>query len=111
MDAVCLKRSKTDKKPEGSLLVELPKKTIIIRDVELTEEERLCYAVFHKQVAEVVAKYARRGQLLRNYAHIFVMMMRLRQMCCHRSGSYFLLPTSYFLFPTSNFLLLPTPGS
>ena len=26
----------------------------------------------------------RRGTLMRNYAHIFAIMMRLRQLCCHR---------------------------
>lgn len=26
----------------------------------------------------------RRGTLLRNYAHVFAVMMRLRQLCCHR---------------------------
>ena len=33
---------------------------------------------------EVVERYARRGTLLRNYAHVFAMMMRLRQLSCHR---------------------------
>ena len=33
---------------------------------------------------EVVERYARRGTLLRNYAHVFVMMLRLRQLSCHR---------------------------
>ena len=27
----------------------------------------------------------RRGTLLKNYAHVFAVMMRLRQLCCHRT--------------------------
>ena len=84
LEAICLRRSKTDKKPDGSLLVKLPKKTVLIRSVELSEEERLCYGIFHKQAADIVGRYDRRGQLMKNYAHIFAMMMRLRQLCCHR---------------------------
>ena len=84
LEAICLRRSKTDKKPDGSLLVKLPKKTVLIRKVELSEEERLCYGIFHKQAADIVGRYHRRGQLMKNYAHIFAMMMRLRQLCCHR---------------------------
>ena len=108
LEAICLRRSKTDKKPDGSLLVKLPKKIVLVRSVELTEEERLCYGIFHKQAADIVGRYHRRGQLMKNYAHIFVslqrnysywranfffqccdddfqaMMMRLRQLCCHR---------------------------
>ena len=33
---------------------------------------------------QIVARYQRKGVLLRNYAHVFAMMMRLRQLCCHR---------------------------
>ena len=37
---------------------------------ELSEEERLCYGIFHKQAADIVGRYDRRGQLMKNYAHI-----------------------------------------
>ena len=50
----------------------------------MSEEERLCYTIFHKHAQEIVGRYHRRGELLRNYAHIFALMMRLRQLCCHR---------------------------
>merc|ERR1711892_870766 len=84
MDTICLRRTKTDKKPDGSPLVVLPSKTIVTREVELSEEERLCYAIFHKHAQEIVSRYLKKGQLLRNYVHVLVLMMRLRQMCCHR---------------------------
>ena len=37
MDAIALRRNKTDKKPDGSPLVALPSKTVLVREVELTE--------------------------------------------------------------------------
>jgi len=84
MDAICLRRTKTDKKKDGSPLVELPSKTILTRHVVLNEEDRFCYAAYHKFAANLVSQYHRRGELLRNYAHVFVLMTRLRQLCCHR---------------------------
>jgi hypothetical protein len=84
MDAICLRRTKADRGPDGEPIVKLPSKTVMIRDVELTEEERLCYTVLNDAATEIVQKYRRRGELLRNYAHIFALMMRMRQMCCHR---------------------------
>jgi len=84
MDTICLRRTKTDRKPDGSPLVVLPSKTIVTREVEMTEEERMCYAIYHKRAQEIVGRYHKKGQLLRNYAHVFALMMRLRQLCCHR---------------------------
>ena len=84
MDTICLRRTKSDKKPDGSPLVVLPKKTVIIRDVEMTDEERLCYAIYHKYAQDIVSRYHKRGELMRNYAYIFELMMRMRQLCCHR---------------------------
>ena len=84
MDAICLRRTKNDKKPNGDPIVPLPSKTVIIRDVKFTEEERLCYTILSKEATDIVERYHRRGELLRNYAIIFALMMRMRQLCCHR---------------------------
>ena len=84
IDAVCLRRTKTDKKPDGSPLVDLPTKTIITRAVEMDEEESVIYKIFQTQAQRIVKRFDRRGDLLRNYAHIFALMIRLRQLCCHR---------------------------
>lgn len=84
VDAVCLRRTKTDKTPSGSPLVCLPAKQIVTRRLELSREERRCYQVYHDKAREVITTYRRRGDLLRNYAHVFALMTRLRQLCCHR---------------------------
>ena len=84
MDAIALRRNKTDKKPDGSPLVSLPSKTVLVREVELTEEERICYGMFQEKARDIVARFDRHNALLRNYACVFAMMMRLRQLCCHR---------------------------
>ena len=55
MDAIALRRNKTDKKPDGSPLVALPNKTILVRDVELSEDERICYGFFQDEARGIVA--------------------------------------------------------
>jgi len=84
VDAICLRRTKTDKRPDGSPLVVLPTKKILTREVILSEEERLCYGIYLKRAKEIVNRFKRDGDLLRNYAHVFALMTRLRQLCCHR---------------------------
>jgi len=36
------------------------------------------------KATEIVERYQRRGELMRNYMHVLVMMLRFRQLCCHR---------------------------
>ena len=58
MDTILLRRSKTDRKADGSLLVPLPTKTVLTRQVELAEEERFCYAMFRQEACAIVARFA-----------------------------------------------------
>ena len=82
MDAVCLRRTKADRTSSGPL-VPLPPKQVLTRQVELSQAERRCYAHYHAQARAVISRYRRRGELLSNYAHVFALMTRLRQICCH----------------------------
>jgi len=84
MDSICLRRTKNDKRENGEPIVKLPVKTIILREIQFSEEEQLCYDVMKHEASKVVERYRKQGSLMRNYAHIFAMMTRLRQMCCHR---------------------------
>ena len=84
MDTICLRRTKSDHGPDGKLLVALPSKKLLIREIELNEEERLCYEMYNSHAQDIVLGFFRKGGLLRNYADIFALMVRLRQLCCHR---------------------------
>jgi len=84
MDTICLRRTKEDRRPDGSYLVSLPNKNVVIRKVEMSEDEQLCYGIYSKGAQDVVKGYQKEGRLLRNYAHIFALMTRMRQLCCHR---------------------------
>ena len=75
----------TSRTPSGAPLVCLPPKEVLTRRVELGQEERSCYQVYHNKARQLITRFRRRGELLRNYAHVFALMTRLRQLCCHRS--------------------------
>ena len=46
VEAVCLRRTKQDK-VDGKPLVDLPKKNIVLRELEFTDEERSIYDAYH----------------------------------------------------------------
>ena len=90
IEAVCLRRTKQDE-INGKPLVSLPDKIVNIVELEFTDEERKVYDLYKDKALHFIEKYMKRGTLLKNYAHVFAMMMRLRQLCCHRE----LLPVNW----------------
>ncbi len=83
IEAICLRRTKSDE-VNGRPLVSLPTKVVKLRKLEFTKEEKTVYDAYLSEGREQIAKFMRRGDLLRKYAHIFAVMVRLRQLCCHR---------------------------
>ena len=83
IESVCLRRTKQDE-INGKPLVELPKKNVQVKELDFTDEERKVYDAYHAKAGEIVEKYLRKKTLMKNYAHVFAIMMRLRQLCCHR---------------------------
>lgn len=84
LETICLRRTKEDKTKAGEPLVKLPDKCVITRKVKFSGEERICYDNFHAQAKAIVKTFQRKGELLKNYAHVFALLIRLRQLCCHR---------------------------
>ena len=84
LDSICLRRTKKERNTNGEALVNLPEKHLITREVELNQEERNCYNIYRAKAREIISRFKRRGELMKNYAHVFALMTRLRQICCHR---------------------------
>lgn len=55
IEAVCLRRTKSDK-VNGQPLVKLPEKTVRVKDLEFTEEERVVYDAYLKQGRELIMR-------------------------------------------------------
>ncbi|GAA5877102.1 hypothetical protein JCM16303_006167 [Sporobolomyces ruberrimus] len=79
----CMLRRKKDSKLDGKELISLPNKTIELFALEFSEEEREIYDAVEKKAQIKFKKMLRMGTVLKNYSHVLVMLLRLRQLCFH----------------------------
>eukprot|EP00668_Euglena_longa_P013001 GGOE01015530.1.p1 GENE.GGOE01015530.1~~GGOE01015530.1.p1 ORF type:complete len:911 (+),score=254.37 GGOE01015530.1:275-2734(+) len=83
--AICLRRTKA-MQIRGKPLLCLPALVTEVVSIELTAPERAKYAALHAQCQSIFERYARDGAALGStYAHMLVMLLRLRQLCDHLS--------------------------
>jgi len=82
LKAVLLRRHKKTK-VNGKPILTLPERVVEETNPEFTEEERDFYKAIETQSQIQFNKYVNAGTVGRSYAHILVMLLRLRQACCH----------------------------
>ncbi|KAF4341825.1 DNA repair RAD16 [Fusarium beomiforme] len=82
LKAIMLRRKKSSKLHGKPILV-LPEKTEEIVYAELSPEERDFYSQLEKHAKVEFSKYLREGTVSKNYSNILVLLLRLRQACCH----------------------------
>ncbi|KAF9468325.1 SNF2 family DNA-dependent ATPase [Collybia nuda] len=68
---------------EGKPILELPPKEIELVKLQFSEEERDLYDCFEKRTKLRLNKFIRERTLVKNHAVVLVMILRLRQLCCH----------------------------
>ncbi len=83
LEPLVLRRTKDMKTPSGEALVKLPKKTVEIVDIELSEKEREVYDHIFTKAKRNFAENLERGTVMKSYTSIFAQILRLRQSCCH----------------------------
>ncbi|KAF8064022.1 SNF2 family DNA-dependent ATPase [Lyophyllum atratum] len=79
---ILLRRTK-DSKLEGEPILQLPPKSIELVKLQFSEEERDLYDSFEKRTKIRLNKFIRERTLVQNHAAVLVMILRLRQLCCH----------------------------
>ncbi|XP_031703865.1 helicase-like transcription factor isoform X2 [Anarrhichthys ocellatus] len=79
---ITLRRTKGSK-VNGRPLVSLPEKRVCVEQVELSQSEREEYELARSEGRNTIARYVTEGTVLRNYADVLAILMRLRQHCCH----------------------------
>ncbi|KAM3870955.1 helicase-like transcription factor [Diretmus argenteus] len=79
---ITLRRTKSSE-VNGRPLVSLPEKTVCVEQVELSQQEREEYELARTEGRNTIGRYVAEGTVLRNYADVLVILMRLRQHCCH----------------------------
>ncbi|KAJ7660054.1 SNF2 family N-terminal domain-containing protein [Mycena rosella] len=81
----------------GKRLIELPEKVVELVSLSFSDEERDIYTRVETMQQAKFNRYLKAGTVLKNYASVLVMLLRLRQLCSHpaliqENGSYFLAP-------------------
>lgn len=82
LKAIMLRRKK-DSKLDGKPILQLPEKREHIVYAELSSDERDFYKQLEEKAQVVFSKYLREGSVGKNYSNILVLLLRLRQACCH----------------------------
>jgi len=82
MKAVLLRRTK-DSTIDGKPILTLPDKTIEMVYAVLSPDEQQFYQALQDKSKILYNRYLRAGTVGRNYSNILVLLLRLRQACCH----------------------------
>ncbi|TKW51397.1 putative ATP-dependent helicase C23E6.02 [Colletotrichum tanaceti] len=82
LKATLLRRTKTSQ-IDGKPILQLPEKTEEVVYAQLDEDERKFYTDLETKSQVQINKYLRKGTLGKHYSHVLVLLLRLRQTCCH----------------------------
>ncbi|KAI5867457.1 SNF2 family N-terminal domain-containing protein [Durotheca rogersii] len=82
LTAIMLRRTKTSK-IDGKPIIELKEKLEVVDHVVFDEDERQYYQSLEKNSRVEFSKYLAAGTIGRHYAQVLVLLLRLRQACCH----------------------------
>lgn len=80
--SIMLRRTKKSKF-EGEPILHLPERSTTIDKPEFSTDEQEFYKALESQSQLQFNKYLRRGTVGRDYSAILVLLLRLRQACCH----------------------------
>ncbi|TID26994.1 swi snf family dna-dependent atpase [Venturia nashicola] len=80
--AVMLRRTKSSTL-DGKPIITIPERTSETANVEFSEEEWDFYKALEHQAQLQFNKYIKQGSVMKNYANALVLLLRLRQACCH----------------------------
>lgn len=80
---ILLRRTKKTQGKDGQLIIQLPEKTAKIEYITLSAEERDFYDSLFKKSKTEFDKFVQEGTLVSHYAHVFELLLRLRQTCDH----------------------------
>ncbi|GJZ94134.1 helicase [Tanacetum coccineum] len=84
LQTIMLRRTKGTRL-KGEPIISLPPKTIMLKKVDFTAEERGFYQSLEAEARAQFEEYAAAGTVKQNYINILLMLLRLRQACNHPS--------------------------
>ncbi|KAF9539567.1 hypothetical protein EC957_005225 [Mortierella hygrophila] len=82
LKAVCLRRTKTST-VDGKPILNLPDRNVEIVHAPFSHDESAFYHALENRIRERFNAYVKAGTVMKNYSNILVLLLRLRQACCH----------------------------
>jgi len=82
LKAILLRRTKKST-IDGHAILTLPERTTEIQHAVFSEDEQTFYQALETQTQLKFSRYLKQGTVGRNYSNVLVLLLRLRQACCH----------------------------
>ncbi|KAF9990547.1 hypothetical protein BGZ75_001111 [Mortierella antarctica] len=82
LKAVCLRRTKTSK-VDGKPILNLPDRNVDKVETQFSVDERAFYDALEQRTRDRFNAYVKAGTVMKNYSNILLLLLRLRQACCH----------------------------
>ena len=82
LKAILLRRTKKSK-IDGKPILTLPERTTESQHAVFSEDEEAFYRALENQTQLQFNRYLKAGTVGRNYSNVLVLLLRLRQACCH----------------------------
>lgn len=82
LKSILLRRTKKSQ-IDGRPILDLPERTTEVRHAVFSEDEEAFYKALETRTQLQFNKYLKAGTVGRNYSNILVLLLRLRQACCH----------------------------
>ncbi|KAI1337130.1 SNF2 family N-terminal domain-containing protein [Xylariaceae sp. FL0016] len=82
LKAIMLRRTKNSEL-DGKPIITLPEKVEEVTHVVFSDDEEQYYRDLEKNSQVQVNKYLRQGTIGKHYGHVLILLLRLRQACCH----------------------------
>ncbi|KAI0337147.1 hypothetical protein BDW22DRAFT_1410049 [Trametopsis cervina] len=68
---------------EGRPILELPNKHVELVELEFSPDERQLYEHIQRRAQLQINRFINNGTVAKNHGHVLVLILRLRQLCCH----------------------------
>lgn len=82
LKAILLRRTKTSQ-IDGKLILQLPPRNVLVENGTMDHDELEFYRALEKGARDQMNEYIAQGSVSKNYSNILVLLLRLRQACCH----------------------------
>ncbi|KAG0307937.1 hypothetical protein BGZ98_009395 [Dissophora globulifera] len=82
LKAVCLRRTKTSQ-VDGKPILQLPQRNVEKVETPFSVDERSFYIALEQRTRDRFNAYVKAGTVMKNYSNILVLLLRMRQACCH----------------------------